>query len=340
MQREISLKTYKAEITAHTKNINDTELISFKLIFPRIVLPEFNTHRMFSKNTSSSRAIPFSKNLETILENPFVPIAYQKTHKKMQGTKYFTDIKDIKQCEDDWLSGLKSATESAIKLNDERRITKQLCNRLLEPYTWVSMLVTTSIEGLQNFFELRCPKYQIDIDEPSFKSWESLCKYYKNSKTDYSSFSIEERLLCNKSYADIHISYLAELMYDAYKDSVPATKAIHIPFENEIIEEYGDIDIDDIIRVSVAKAARFSYTTFDKKLSLEDQLNLYKDLIEQDPPHSSPLEHVAYAMDKIQFNNFKKIVNMQDYNAPINFGWCNNFRGFIQYRFIVDNHRL
>lgn len=339
MQKEISLKTYKAEIAAHTKNNYNTELISFKLIFPRIVLPEFNTHRMFSKNTSSSRAIPFSKNLNTILENPFVPIAYQKPHKKMQGKEYYTDNEDIKLCEEDWLQGLNSAKNAASNLNDVRKITKQLSNRKLETYTWVSMLMTTSIEGLQNFFELRCPKYQIAEGEPEFKSWNSLCKHYENSDVDYSNFNIEEKLKLNKSYADIHISYLAELMYDSYINSVAKGKRTHIPFEDEIIKEYGNLDINDIIKVSIAKAARFSYTTFDKKLSLEEQFQLYKDLIEQDPPHSSPLEHIGFAMDEGQFHTFKRVVNMHDPFDIINLGWCNNFRGFIQYRFLVDNDR-
>ena len=61
------------------------------LTFPRFLLSEFNTHRMFSRNTSSSRAIPFEKMVKSVQEDPFIPIAWQKDHKGMQGIEYFTD---------------------------------------------------------------------------------------------------------------------------------------------------------------------------------------------------------------------------------------------------------
>ena len=54
----------KAEIVAHSINEQGDELISVLVTMPRIILSEMNTHRMLSKNTSSSRAIPFNKMLE------------------------------------------------------------------------------------------------------------------------------------------------------------------------------------------------------------------------------------------------------------------------------------
>ena len=47
---------------------------------PRIILAEFNTHRLFSRNSASSRAIPFKKMVQSVLENPFIPIAWQGTY--------------------------------------------------------------------------------------------------------------------------------------------------------------------------------------------------------------------------------------------------------------------
>ena len=67
-----------AEIVAHSLSPQGDELISVLCTFPRIILAEVNTHRMLSKNTSSSRAIPFSKMVETIQNDPFIPIAWQK----------------------------------------------------------------------------------------------------------------------------------------------------------------------------------------------------------------------------------------------------------------------
>ena len=68
----------KTEIVGHSLSPQGDELISVLCTFPRIILAEVNTHRMLSKNTSSSRAIPFNKMVEAIQENPFIPIAWQK----------------------------------------------------------------------------------------------------------------------------------------------------------------------------------------------------------------------------------------------------------------------
>ena len=68
----------KAEIVGHSLSPQGDELISVLCTFPRIILAEVNTHRMLSKNTSSSRAIPFNKMVEAVQNNPFIPIAWQK----------------------------------------------------------------------------------------------------------------------------------------------------------------------------------------------------------------------------------------------------------------------
>ena len=68
----------KVNITAHSLSPQGDELITVLATFPRIILAEINTHRMLSKNTSSSRAIPFLKMVEAIENDPFIPIAWQK----------------------------------------------------------------------------------------------------------------------------------------------------------------------------------------------------------------------------------------------------------------------
>ena len=85
-----------AEIVAHSINKQGDELISVLATFPRIILAEVNTHRMLSKNTSSSRAIPFKKMVESVQNDPFIPIAWQKDHKGMQGSKYLVGEEALK----------------------------------------------------------------------------------------------------------------------------------------------------------------------------------------------------------------------------------------------------
>ena len=77
-----------ATIVADSVNQQGDRLTSLLITFPRILLSEINTHRMLSKNTSSSRAIPFNKMVEAVQNNPFIPIAWQKEHKGMQGNEY------------------------------------------------------------------------------------------------------------------------------------------------------------------------------------------------------------------------------------------------------------
>ena len=67
-----------AEIVADSLDSRGNRLTSFLITMPRIILSEINTHRMLSKNTSSSRAIPFNKMVEAIENDPFIPIAWQK----------------------------------------------------------------------------------------------------------------------------------------------------------------------------------------------------------------------------------------------------------------------
>ena len=68
----------KVYIVGHSLSPQSAETITVLATFPRIILSEINTHRMLSKNTSSSRAIPFEKMLEAVQNNPFIPFSWQK----------------------------------------------------------------------------------------------------------------------------------------------------------------------------------------------------------------------------------------------------------------------
>ena len=131
-----------AEIIADSINGSGDRITTFKVTFPRIILAEFNTHRLFSRNSASSRAIPYKKMLNSIMDNPFAPIAFQEAHKGMQGTAYLDD-QDTTAAENAWLRGRDNAA-LASKALDTIGATKQLCNRLLEPFMWHTVLVTAT----------------------------------------------------------------------------------------------------------------------------------------------------------------------------------------------------
>ena len=145
-----------ATIVADSLGPNGDRVTSILVTFPRFILAELNTHRMLSKNSASSRAIPLNKVIESVTNNPFIPIAWQKKHKGMQGTEYFTDISEINHLCKLWLEGRDESVMLAEALNI-KGITKQLCNRLLEPFMWHTVLITAT--EFENFFKLRCPQY-------------------------------------------------------------------------------------------------------------------------------------------------------------------------------------
>jgi len=354
----------KAEIVADSISPQGHRLTSLLITFPRIILAEVNTHRMLSKNTSSSRAIPFNKMIEAVQNDPFIPIAWQKEHKGMQGTEYLTDTKYLISC---WLDARTKAVENATNLT-EMHATKQLANRLLEPFMWTTMLITGSEEGWNNLFSLRCPQYSI-ITEKTFKSKKELLKDLQG--IDVGLNTDLDWLKINKGQAEVHMMALAEAMWDAYNESTPKQLQAgewHIPFEGKIDlqdwynnnkrptaafwNELEGYEMDKYkVKISSAMAAHTSYTTVGNEpvKSYEKWIELHDRLIAYQPPHSSPLEHCARAMSDTEYDNFIKgqidtdvededglgnILAWTDYRNTK--GWCRNFRGFIQYRHIIE----
>ena len=355
----------KAEIVAHSLSPQGDELISVLCTFPRIILAEVNTHRMLSKNTSSSRAIPFHKMVKAVQENPFIPIAWQKEHTGMQGSEYLTpNTKDLdyESLERDWLQARDFAVQVASELNNNGEgfgVTKQLCNRLLEPFMWTTMLITGSKEGWHNFFNLRCPSYF-----GRWKSWKETCE---NSGTIFEA-PLLERLQNNDGQAEIHMMALAESIYDAMNESTPKQLQAgewHIPMRNKIDNdilldtlEDGNFPDDKIenylVKISTAMAAHTSYTIVGGEAvkSYEKWIELHDKLVAYDPPHSSPMEHCARAMNSEEYAAFIKgnldveidadgyievSTHINNYNS---FGWCNNLKGFIPYRYFIDNNLI
>ena len=155
-------KKIEAKIIADSINPQGDRITTYLLTYPRFIHSELMTHRVFSRNSASSRAIPFQKMVKMIEEDPFIPIAWQKNHKGMQGTEYLTDIMDIERAEHRWRMSIANNIDQAKVLNDGIGVTKQLCNRLLEPFMWHTVLLTAT--EWDNFFELRMPCYEIDLD--------------------------------------------------------------------------------------------------------------------------------------------------------------------------------
>lgn len=126
-------------------------ITTLNLYYPRFIHAEFMTHRMFSRNASSSRAIPTEKLIQDIIDNPVEPVYWGKNMKGMQAQEELcTD--DILEAKYWWNEGREWAIDTARRLND-LGAHKQIVNRILESYSHIRVCVTAT--EWDNFFKLR-----------------------------------------------------------------------------------------------------------------------------------------------------------------------------------------
>ena len=344
----------QAKIVADSINIQGDRLTTMEIVFPRYILAELNTHRMLSKNSASSRAIPFSKMVKEIEERPFIPYAWQKDHKGMQGTEYLENSHLIEEATRLWLKARDNAVMSATLLNGSvggKAVTKQLVNRLLEPFMYHKVLVSAT--EWENFFELRCPQYKV-LDKV-YKSRKEILKEFKDTVL-YSNYTDLDWLNINIGQADIHMMFLAEAIYDAMSESTPnelKEGEWHIPYGDNLNE----IDITQVwtklstkenvisitelkAKISIARCARLSYQTLGDNpvINYEKDLALYESLTNSG--HASPTEHIARAMTNDEYHSWCKgkikVDTIEEAITIDNLGWCRNFRGFIMFRELLD----
>ncbi|NJO63410.1 MAG: hypothetical protein HC836_35915 [Richelia sp. RM2_1_2] len=261
--------SFKAEIIADSITEHGNRLTSYVVTFPRIVLAEFNTHRMFSRNSASSRAIPFKKMVKSVRNNPFIPLGFQKDHSGMQGTEYITGFK-LKLVRLAWWAASRAAICTAMILN-WLGVTKQICNRILEPFMWHTVIVTSS--EWENFFALRAQdQAEIHIQKLAYMMLEEY----------------------NKSAPKV---LKAGEWHIPFGNNIDQNKAYNVFRENIGLipnPEYHDDELQKFfIKIAVARCARVSYTVVGEESKGDNYLNdikLYDRLLKSG--HWSPFEHV------------------------------------------------
>jgi hypothetical protein len=274
----------KPRVLAATYNpVSKTKMISFLVDFPTVLLAELRTHRIitqgslyehmelddFNMSANSARAIPHTKYLEKVLDNPFIPI-WTKQQKGMSGEF----LKNNEYSDNVWLKILGYLQK--IGLDENYRITdayndliklgvhKQNANRLLAPYAWTTCILTGT--ELENFFELRCPKYYYAeysengddelLSKHFFKSKKEYLDYFTNEgytldkvyirdltgnkrpKKLLSEFTEEDWQSINTSSAQPEFQVIAEILYDLYQGAEWKENEYHIPFEEDIEKLY------------------------------------------------------------------------------------------------------
>lgn len=259
----------KAEIVCDSIAPSSVRLTTFVLTYPRFIHSEMMTHRVFSRNASSSRAIPVKKQIQMIIDNPVIPLAFTKNQKGMQGGEALSGD-DHNKAVSAWLSARDATVEWANKLSD-LEVHKQYANRVLEPFAHITVVCTAT--DWDNFFALRCH----EAAQPEIHALADLMyeKYINNEPKDLNS-------------GEWHLPFI-DLSDD--KDTESDTLQHHV-----------------LIKRSVARCARVSYLNHDGTQSTAEQdLQLYNRLVGSAPIHASPAEHQAMAVgdSKVRSGNLR-----------------------------------
>lgn len=137
-------------------------ILTLQLRYPRFIHAEFMTHRVFSRNASSSRAIPVDKIIAQVLDDPAMPVHWGANIPGMQANEQLSD-KAIALARQVWLDASRDAVYRARALI-ALGLHKQVANRILEPWQFINVVVTAT--EWDNFFELRThrdaqPEFQV-----------------------------------------------------------------------------------------------------------------------------------------------------------------------------------
>lgn len=248
---------------------NGKTIWSLQLKYWRAIHGELMTHRVFSRNASSSRAIPVMKTLKQVWSDPAMPVHWGQNQPGMQARSQLSGWK-LKLAKKLWTTAGKLMCIVAwlmVKLD----LHKQVANRILEPWQYIHVIVTAT--EFDNFFELR----DHEDAQPEFQE---LARKISQAMADFTPRNVVTgNFLCHRAW---HLPYV--------------TPAERMQFT-----------LEDCLKFSAARCARVSYALHDGKATTpEKDRQLYETLVGSAPRHSSPVEHQAVAFREAhqKSNNF------------------------------------
>ena len=253
--------TIAAKVVAHSRVTGAPDLITLQLRYPRFIHAEFMTHRVFSRNASSSRAIPIERMIQDVIDDPAMPVAWGSNKPGMQAGAELTGSM-LELAQRSWQTACRFAIHEAKNLAAVGA-HKQIVNRLLEPFAHISVVVTAT--EWQNFFALRCHP---DADPTMRALAEAMRDAIKASEPN------------DWIIGDWHLPYV-----DA--ETLGALYARH--------KSDSDGTMRMLAMISAARCARVSYLNHDgSNPDLDKDLALARRLLES--KHMSPFEHQAQVM--------------------------------------------
>lgn len=296
--------TVKARIIADSINSRGTRLTTFELEYPRIIHSELLTHRVFSRNGASSRAIPVNTMLDLIEANPAMPSHWGKNQPGMQAQEELGELEkeSVKQL---WLSACKSAVNHARVMNDIKA-HKQVINRITEPYQHMKVVLTGT--DFANWFWLRD---HTDADPTIADLAGSMSVSYNRSNPE---------LL---RAGEWHLPYVAS----TFKEG---KQVYYASFDSN-----EEITLEQALMISSSSAAQVSYRKTDG--SLEKAQLVYDRLVHSTPVHASPFEHCAMCFGSFEDENGYWIDGITHVNREGVY-FSGNLRDWIQYRQLLPNN--
>lgn len=145
-------KQISATVIKHSISRADAPIATLSLVYPRFIHSEFMTHRVFSRNAMSSRAVPVAKMIEQVRNDPATPIHWGANRPGMQANGEVSEEHKF-LAQDHWRRAAWFAADTAESMA-ELGLHKQVVNRILEPFQWMHTIVTST--EWDNFFMLRC----------------------------------------------------------------------------------------------------------------------------------------------------------------------------------------
>lgn len=319
---------FSARILADSVSPEGVRLTTVEATFPRMILSEVNTHRILSKNSASSRAIPVARQIRKILDFPFVPSKIGADKAGMQASRFLEgndlavaqanvirkrDRALIGALEDlvgsQHVCGAFGSSFSDIMVNgfNQERGDLDILNGILDYHSFHAKQ-----ERLNPNYEL--PEGFLNLHKQTLNRYLEPFMYHTAviSGTDWDNFFA----LRISEHAQPEIDLIARLIKDAMDDSTPETLNVgewHLPFvTTEEKAQITDANIEDWKMISSGRTARVSYETHAGVRDLEKDVDLSTGLIADG--HMSPFEHIATpvkADEKRNLGNFRGWLQMR-----------------------------
>lgn len=306
-------------------------ITTFELEYPRIIHSELMTHRLFSRNAMSSRAIPIKTMIEQVINNPARPVRFGANQPGMQdkGEDYAAKLGAGYTADEWWDLAALSAAKFAQEFSDAG-YHKQIGNRLLEPFQRMKTVLTAT--EFNNFWWLRVDK---DADPTIYTLADAMYKALQDS---------DPEILGPGQWHTPYVSH----SYDPYN---PEVFVGYYADDEEGIPR--DLTVEQALAISASCCAQVSYRRLNN--SKDKALDIYEKLLSGNKVHASPFEHQATPIEdyrEIENSDYLTIghVNLPRDPASWQEGithvdrkgslWSGNLRGWIQHRQLVPNNTV